>query len=273
MFHGEEFSEGPKFKSPASGIQTWLLTIASRLLKPYSTKDKASRFIVKWLSTANNTQEIHGLIPRMLVCLSGCLGSSASVQKMFCVNCYTWGALSPHSHCSIRKLCLADRFHIRTLISKVLWSIVLDMLTALMVILFWLVLFPPFFPPRSSCPLHCSPFQFTLLSFLTMKGFNWVKNARYFETWLILYANNNNKKKEMLLIKLSNSIDYSMDFNLEMLKCGVKVYRTMKNMIIKTFIVASGLCVTVLYMRDSSSCVFVHQNLWTFFKPSFGSIK
>ena len=65
----------------------------------------------------------------------------------------------------------------------------------------------------------------------------------------------------MLLIKLSNSIDYSMDFNLEMLKCGVKVYRTMKNMIIKTFIVASGLCVTVLYMRDSSSCVFVHQNL------------
>lgn len=108
---------------------------------------------------------------------------------------------------------------------------------------------------------------------MIMKGFNWIKNARYFETWLILYANNNNKKKEMLLIKLSNSIDYSMDFNLEMLKCGVKVYHTMKNMIINTFIVASGLYVMVLYISDSSSCVFVHQHLWTFFKPSFGSIK
>ena len=64
-----------------------------------------------------------------------------------------------------------------------------------------------------------------------------------------------------------------MDFNLEMLKCGVNVYHTMKNMIIKIFIVASGLYVMVLYMSDSSSCVFAHQNLWTFFKPSFESIK
>lgn len=35
-----------------------------------------------------------------------------------------------------------------------------------------------------------------------------LKRPDIFETWLILYDNNNNKKNEMLLIKLSNSIDH-----------------------------------------------------------------
>ena len=42
-------------KPPASGFQLYS-TVASRLLHPYSTKDKTSRLMVKQFSTARDTQ-------------------------------------------------------------------------------------------------------------------------------------------------------------------------------------------------------------------------
>ena len=43
------------FKPPASGFQSYL-TVASRLLHPYSTADKTSRLMVKRFSTVRDTQ-------------------------------------------------------------------------------------------------------------------------------------------------------------------------------------------------------------------------
>ena len=41
---------------PASGFQSWPLTVVSRLLSPHSTEDKTPRLMVKQLSTAKNNQ-------------------------------------------------------------------------------------------------------------------------------------------------------------------------------------------------------------------------
>ena len=46
---------GFRLKPPASGISL-ILTVASRLLHPYSTDDKTSRLMVKRFSTVRNTQ-------------------------------------------------------------------------------------------------------------------------------------------------------------------------------------------------------------------------
>ena len=43
------------FKPPASGFQSYL-TVASRLLHPYSTNDKTSRLMVKRFSTVGDSQ-------------------------------------------------------------------------------------------------------------------------------------------------------------------------------------------------------------------------
>ena len=46
---------GFRLKPPASGISL-ILTVASRLLHPYSTDDKTSSLMVKRFSTVRNTQ-------------------------------------------------------------------------------------------------------------------------------------------------------------------------------------------------------------------------
>ena len=46
---------GFRLKPPASGISL-ILTVASRLLHPYSTDDKTSRLVVKRFSTEGDTQ-------------------------------------------------------------------------------------------------------------------------------------------------------------------------------------------------------------------------
>ena len=42
----------PRIEPPPSGVQAWLLTIASRFHRPHSTEDEIPRLMVKSLSTA-----------------------------------------------------------------------------------------------------------------------------------------------------------------------------------------------------------------------------
>ena len=72
-------------KPSASGFQFYFY-VASRLLHLYSTDDKTSRLKMKSFSTLRNTQR-RSLVLKTMVCFSGCLMSSASLQKLFCGVC------------------------------------------------------------------------------------------------------------------------------------------------------------------------------------------
>ena len=72
-------------KPPASGF-SFIFAVASRALHLYSTDDKTSRLKMKSFSTLRDTQS--GLLfLKTMVCFSGCLMSSASLQKLFCGVC------------------------------------------------------------------------------------------------------------------------------------------------------------------------------------------
>ena len=60
-----------------------ILTVASRLLHLYSTDDKTSRLKMKSFSTLRDTQR-GSLFLKTIICSSGYLMSSDSIQKLFC---------------------------------------------------------------------------------------------------------------------------------------------------------------------------------------------
>ena len=64
-------------------VFSFIFTIASRLLHLYSTNDKTYRLRMKSFSTLWDTQR-GSLFLKTMVCFSGCLMSSASLQKLFC---------------------------------------------------------------------------------------------------------------------------------------------------------------------------------------------
>ena len=64
----------------------FIFTVASRLLHLYSTDDKTSRLKIKSFSTLRDTQR-GSLFLKTMVCFSGCLMSSASLQKLYCEVC------------------------------------------------------------------------------------------------------------------------------------------------------------------------------------------
>ena len=67
-------------------VFSFIFTVASRLLHVYSTDDKTSRLKMKNFSTLRDTQR-GSLFLKTMVCFSGCLMSSASLQKLFCGVC------------------------------------------------------------------------------------------------------------------------------------------------------------------------------------------
>ena len=85
MFPGFKSSlmvSGFGLKPPASGFQFYF-TVASRLLHLYSTDDKTSKLKMKSFSTLRDTQR-GSLFLKTMICFSGCLMFSASIQKLFC---------------------------------------------------------------------------------------------------------------------------------------------------------------------------------------------
>ena len=85
QFRSSLMFSGFGLKPPASGFQFYF-TVASRLLHLYSTDDKTSRLKMKSFSTLRDTQR-GSLFLKTMVCFSGCLMSSASLQKLFCGIC------------------------------------------------------------------------------------------------------------------------------------------------------------------------------------------
>ena len=63
-------------------VFSFIFTVASRLLHLYSTDDKTSRLKMTSFSTLRDTQR-GSLFLKTMVCFSGCLMSSASLQKLF----------------------------------------------------------------------------------------------------------------------------------------------------------------------------------------------
>ena len=64
-------------------VFSFIFTVASRLLHLYSTDDKTSRLEMKSFSTLRDTQR-GSLSLKTMICCSGCLMSSTSIQKFFC---------------------------------------------------------------------------------------------------------------------------------------------------------------------------------------------
>ena len=64
-------------------VFSFIFTVASRLLHLYSTDDKTSRLKMKSFSTLRDTQR-GSLFLKTIICSSGCLMSSDSIQKLFC---------------------------------------------------------------------------------------------------------------------------------------------------------------------------------------------
>ena len=64
-------------------VFSFIFTVASRLLHLYSTDDETYRLKMKSFSTLRDTQR-GSLFLKTMVCFSGCLMSSASLQKLFC---------------------------------------------------------------------------------------------------------------------------------------------------------------------------------------------
>ena len=67
-------------------VFSFIFKVASRLLHQYSTNDKTSRLKMKSCSTLRDTQG-GSLFLKTMICFSGCLMSSASIQKLFCGVC------------------------------------------------------------------------------------------------------------------------------------------------------------------------------------------
>ena len=63
-------------------VFSFIFKVASRLLHQYSTNDKTSRLKMKSCSTLRDTQG-GSLFLKTMICFSGCLMSSASIQKLF----------------------------------------------------------------------------------------------------------------------------------------------------------------------------------------------
>ena len=64
-------------------VFSFIFTVASKLLHLYSTDDKTSRLKMKSFSTLRDTQR-GSLFLKTMICFSGCLMSSASIQKLLC---------------------------------------------------------------------------------------------------------------------------------------------------------------------------------------------
>ena len=64
-------------------VFSFIFKVASRLLHQYSTNDKTSRLKMKSFSTLTDTQT-GSLFLKTMICFSGCLMYSASIQKLFC---------------------------------------------------------------------------------------------------------------------------------------------------------------------------------------------
>ena len=67
-------------------VFSFIFTVASRLLHLYSTDNKTSRLKMNIFSTLRDTQR-GSLFLKTMICFSGCLMSSASIQKLFCGVC------------------------------------------------------------------------------------------------------------------------------------------------------------------------------------------
>ena len=63
-------------------VFSFIFKVASRLLHIYSTDDKTSRLKMKSFSTLTDTQT-GSLFLKTMICFSGCLMYSASIQKLF----------------------------------------------------------------------------------------------------------------------------------------------------------------------------------------------
>ena len=90
MFYGIGSSlvfQCPGLRSPISGVQACPLTVAPRLHRLHSTEDKTPGLMVKQHSTAKNTQRDSQTHSEQMAWCFGSLGSSASVQKVFCRTC------------------------------------------------------------------------------------------------------------------------------------------------------------------------------------------
>ena len=63
-------------------VFSFIFTVASRLLHLYSADDKTSRLKMETFSTLKDTQRV-SLFLKTMICFSGCLMSSSSIQKLF----------------------------------------------------------------------------------------------------------------------------------------------------------------------------------------------
>ena len=81
----QEFSDVLRIWTYASLLLvfSFIFTVVSRCLHLYSTDDKTSRLKMKSFPTLRDTQRV-SLFLKTMICFSGCLMSSASIQKLFC---------------------------------------------------------------------------------------------------------------------------------------------------------------------------------------------
>ena len=146
-------------------VFSFIFTVASRLLHLYSTDDKTSRLKMKSFSTLRDTQR-GSLFLKTIICSSGYLMSSDSIQKLFC---RIYSALK----------CSFDEFVGEKVVSPSYSSAILGPPSNLALFLMaWVIMYSSTHNKiflmfiKLKCPFHLNQFYFSLASDPNMKE-NW----------------------------------------------------------------------------------------------------